>query len=701
VNIRPPKGFAPLSIGIIALALLVVAPNGPLAIVHEQAFDLLLGFSPAKRSTQTPLVVDIDRPSLAALGQWPWKREQLAELITAIASAKPRVLGLDILIEGPDERSPAALARRLAEVAGETPLHDLMQALPDGDVLLAAALKGVPTVMAVALDPDRSGNSPPSSTFLVRGMPDVSAFWHAEGAIGPTAGVASGAAGLGVVALPGDSDAHVRRVPLLAVTGDSLWPGLALEMARVASEASAYLLTGHPTALRVGELVLPLPRDATLRLRPISERAHGARTLRALDVLRDPATRAQLGKRLVFLGSSAPELGGLRPAATGDLVPSVQIQADALQQILAGDMPSRPPYVVIFELVCALAMGAFAGRLALTMAPLNAGLGTLYLAGAWVLFSLWALYFGHVLVSPITIPIVAFASYATAALVVASQIRRREAAIRRRFEQHVAPQVVRRIIEQPELLKVEGEMREVTALCTDVEGFTPMTARAEPRALVRLLDRYFEGLAQLVVDHGGMVDKIVGDGLLALFNAPLDLAEHPARAVQCARAILAFSQTLRETPDATALGFGRTRIGIETGSVIVGDVGGGRRLDYTAYGAAMNLAARLEKANKELGTMICVGPTAAGHLPPEVLRPLGALSVAGVTSPIRVFEPWPDRLDAAGRRQYEEAAAMVDKDPAAAAQALREFSINHPGDLAAELFGKRLSRGGKLHALHR
>jgi adenylate cyclase len=692
VNTLPPKVIAPLSIGIIALALLVVAPNGPLEIVHEQAFDVLLGITPTKQATQSPVVVDIDRSSLAALGQWPWKREQLAQLITAIASAKPRALGLDILIEGPDERSPAALARRLAEVAGKPQLSDLIAELPDGDALLAAAIKRIPTVMAVALDPDRGGNAPRSSTFLVRGMPDVSAFWHAEGAIGPTASVADGAAGLGVVALPGDSDAHVRRVPLLAVTGNTLWPGLAVEMARVASDASAYVLTGHPTTLHVGDMALPLQGDGTLRLRPNSEPVYAQRTLRALDVLRDPATRARLGNRLVMLGSSAPELGGLRPAAAGDLLPSVQIQADALQQLLAGDMPSRPPYVVAFELVCALALGAFAGRLALTMAPLSAGLGTLYLAGGWLLFSFWALYFGHVLVSPITIPVVTVASYASAALVVASQIRRREAAIRRRFEQHVAPQVVRRIIEQPELLKVEGEMREVTALCTDVEGFTPMTARAEPRALVRLLDRYFEGLAQLVVDHGGMVDKIVGDGILALFNAPLDLAEHPTRAVQCARAIFAFSQALRDTPDAKALGFGRTRIGIEAGSVIVGDVGGGRRLDYTAYGAAMNLAARLEEANKELATAICVGPTAAALLPPHALRPLGVLGVAGVATPIRVFEPWPDSLDEPDRRQYEEAAAIVDKDPAAGVLALREFWRSHPEDLAAGRFADRLSQ---------
>ena len=117
--------------------------------------------------------------------------------------------------------------------------------------------------------------------------------------------------------------------------------------------------------------------------------------------------------------------------------------------------------------------------------------------------------------------------------------------MRRRFEQHLAPEVVSRLVAQPELLRLEGEMREITAVFTDIEGFTAMTERVDPRTLVALLDRYFDGLTRIVIDHGGMVEKIVGDGLHAIFNAPIDLADHPRRAVDCAMAIRDFGERFR------------------------------------------------------------------------------------------------------------------------------------------------------------
>jgi adenylate cyclase len=670
VTILSRSAVAALSAALVGLALLITV-SGSLDSARERAFDVLLGIAPPKPAGLSPIVVDIDRESLAALGAWPWSRERLAELVAAITAAKPRVLAIDILLDEPDERSPAAIARRLASLTGEEQLARLAQSLPDGDARLTAAVRAAPTVMAVALDPDHAGPDPPSSQFLVRGRPDVSAVWHAAGAIGPAASLLGGAAGLGVVALPGDGDASVRRVPLLTLTGTTLRAGFALETLRVARSASAYLLSGNPLNLRVGESEVRLEADATLRLRPVAQRTHEASTISAVSILRDPGARARLHDAIVMLGSSAPELGGLRPSVSGDLVASVQIQSDALRQILAGDFPTRPPYLVFAELACALAFGGFAGYLALRRSPAAAALGAACVAGGWVLMSLWMLYFTGVLVNPIAVPVVAAVSFACVALVMASQVRRREAAIRRRFEQYVPPTVVRRMIEQPALLKLEGEVRDVSVLCADVEGFTAMTTRAEPRGLLKLLDRYFDGLTQIVIDHGGMVDKIVGDGLVALFNVPLNVPDHASRALDCAVAIRAFSRQLRATPEANSLGLGRTRIGMESGKLIVGDVGGRRRLDYTAYGEAMNLAARLEAANKELGSTICIGPNMGARLPEEKLHALGSIRIRGIAAPITVFEPMSEcRPESRGSAERH----VVSQTPAAGTRVRRERS---------------------------
>ena len=164
-----------------------------------------------------------------------------------------------------------------------------------------------------------------------------------------------------------------------------------------------------------------------------------------------------------------------------------------------------------------------------------------------------------------------------------SLTRRREAFVRRRLEQHLAPAVVRSIVEQPDLVKLDGERREVTALFTDIEGFTATTHRVGPEELVATLDQYFEGVSGIVITHGGMIDKIVGDGVHALFNAPLDLESHPQRAVECAIAIQAWSEGFRRRAPAAAIGLGRTRIGIETGLAVVGDVGIQSKLGYTAH----------------------------------------------------------------------------------------------------------------------
>src|SRR5262249_23208057 len=145
---------------------------------------------------------------------------------------------------------------------------------------------------------------------------------------------------------------------------------------------------------------------------------------------------------------------------------------------------------------------------------------------------------------------------------------------------------------------------------------------------------------------------IVGDGVHALFNVPLDLEDHPRHAIECAIAIRAWSEGFRRGDPAAVIGLGRTRIGIETGPAIVGDVGIQSKLDYTAHGDAVNLAARLQACNKELGSAICVGPCAAVRCDAPLLRPLGRMTIRGREEPIEVYEPWPDEAPPAWREAY-------------------------------------------------
>ncbi|HYF06628.1 MAG TPA: adenylate/guanylate cyclase domain-containing protein [Acetobacteraceae bacterium] len=196
---------------------------------------------------------------------------------------------------------------------------------------------------------------------------------------------------------------------------------------------------------------------------------------------------------------------------------------------------------------------------------------------------------------------------------------------------------MRRIAAAPELLRLQGETREITALLADIEGFTAMTERSAPEDLVALRDGYLDGMTRIAVAHGGMVEKIVGDALHVVFNAPLGLPNHPRVALDCALALLSEAEAQRTTPLGARLRLGRTRIGIETGPAVVGDVGGAGRLDYTAHGTVMNTAARLEAANKEIGSAICIGPVAAARIGHERLKRLGTIPVRGRAEPLDVY----------------------------------------------------------------
>ena len=635
------------------------------------------------------IIVDIDRASIDALGTWPWPRETIARLVEAVATGRPAAIAIDVLFAEPDDRSPAALARRLGSVTGRAEISTLGESLPDGDKRLARAIGSVPVALGFVLDPDRDGTLP-SAAIVSRGALPFDDLWQAAGAIGPTPPLGAAASGLGALSLPGSADGAIRQVPVFVTAGHILMPGLAAEALRLASGASSYLIEGEPPTLVVGSRRVALSRNGLLRLVPVAPWRRVARTISAIEVLEGRAEGERLAGALVLLGGSAPELGGLRKTPADPLTPSVQIHADAVEQMVAGRVPRPLAAAPIVQPLTVLVIGALAVMFGAALSP---GTGTAILIAAVALLWIAAIAVSGLadrLVDPLTPSIAAMLVFAVTAGTAYSLTRRQEAFVRHRLEQHLAPAVVRRIVEQPDLVKLNGEWREVTALFTDIEGFTATTHSAGAEELVATLDQYFEGVAGIVIKHGGMIDKIVGDAVHALFNAPLDLEDHSQRAIECAIAIQAWSEGFRRRAPAAAIELGPTRIGIETGPAIVGDVGIRSKLDYTAHGDAVNMAARLEACNKELGSAICVGPGTAARCDAAVLRPLGQLTIRGRGEPITVFEPWPSDAPPAWREAYLAAYAMLDCDAARAAMLLQKLMVERPLDLAVRRLAERL-----------
>lgn len=578
---------------------------------REGAVDALLAASAPPPSGRV-LAVAIDRASLSAVGPWPWPHDTIAALVSRVSTAGPAAIGVDILLPQPASgEADRALADAVA--AGRVALGFLMS-----DSVMAGRLVPAPIV--------------------VIGAPPHLLVWQAPGAVLPGRRLVRAAGGLGAISLEIGPDGAIHNVPLFVLAGGVALPGLAADLVRLSQGASAFLLDSVDNVVRVGDVDLPLGPDSRLRIRPTRPDKWATRTTSAADVLAGRVAPEQLRGRVVLIGATPPALGSFWRTAVSADTSSLQIEADAVETMLSGHVPYRPAWAWRAEACAALALAAIAMVAAVELAPLTALAAALTGCLLYAMGAASALLRWDVVIDPVTPPALGLMVAAASGLVTVSDARRFARRMRNRFEQHLSPAVVARIADRLDLPRLADERRDITALFTDLEGFTQAADRLDPATLVGLLNRYFEVVVGVVLEHGGTVDKIVGDGVHAIFNAPADLPDHPRRAVECALAIVSRTRDFARQPEICGHGLDRTRIGVETGPVVVGEIGGTTRLDYTAHGTAINTAARLEGLNKQLGSTICVGPVCRARVHAVSFRSLGIVEVRG-RGPLALFEP--------------------------------------------------------------
>jgi len=238
------------------------------------------------------------------------------------------------------------------------------------------------------------------------------------------------------------------------------------------------------------------------------------------------------------------------------------------------------------------------------------------------------------------------------------------------LSRYFSPNVVEALSQNPDFLTLGGERREATFLFTDLADFTPLIESLDSEVIVALLNAYLDGLTETIFAHGGTVMKIVGDAVHAIFGAPVENADHAAQAVACALAIDDFATRFQAGKIAAGIPLGVTRIGVNSGQAIIGNFGGEHFFDYTAYGDVVNIAARLERANKSIGTRLCVGESVVALMPDFRGRPVGTLLLKGKTQALRCYEPLNgERAGAPATAGYNEAFALLEAGDPKARQA--------------------------------
>ena len=277
------------------------------------------------------------------------------------------------------------------------------------------------------------------------------------------------------------------------------------------------------------------------------------------------------------------------------------------------------------------------------------------------------------------------------------EARQRQATAERAYaslSRYFSPNLAQRLASDTDSIDLSGQRREIATLFTDIESFTALVETLDPSVLGPLLNEYLTGMTDIIFAHDGTVAKIVGDALHVLFGAPGEQPDHAARAIACALALDEYAQSIRDQCHKRGIALGVTRVGAHAGPAIVGNFGGGRFFDYTAYGDTINVAARLEAANKQLGTRICVSATLAGKVERFQGRPVGDLILRGRSDALRAFEPIrAERFEDPVTTSYLDAFGKLEAIAPGATAAFAAHVGKHSDDQLASFHLKRLLNG--------
>jgi class 3 adenylate cyclase len=397
---------------------------------------------------------------------------------------------------------------------------------------------------------------------------------------------------------------------------------------------------------------------------------------------------------IVLLGADLPNQDTFRTplsVAGSDDMTGVLIHAQAVAQLLEGvRYPAVGAIAEAAILFVAVTIGTVVPFLRMRVVPQAlAALGLL--AVYWLVGFAWFARGGPLL--PLLLPTIGlFFALVLAGTYARSGELREKRFIRDTFRRYVSPAVIDEMLANPTKLALGGEKREMSFVFSDLEGFTTLSEKLAPEQAVALLQSYLDGMLKIALGFGGTVDRVVGDGIAVFFGAPSAQPDHAARAVDCARDWDRYCEAFRLEHLSKGVKLGITRIGVHTGSAVVGNVGSAERFHYTAHGDCVNTAARLEGANRHVGTRVCMSSDVAGAEPADELLPIGRLVLKGRAAALDCVT-FARGLTAAAVRKYQEAYALLERDAAASSALFVELSREAPDHGLSRFHLRRLERG--------
>ena len=582
---------------IVAMGLLIWNPY-PLQIAELKTFDwLIMNTEPVQN--ENILVVDLDEDYLKNYGGWPLPRTAYADLITTTLA----VPGITVLMPNPDIRGT------------------------EYDDYLAMRMEYTPTVLASAASTQVTGTNPHVGTAQL-GEDPLPWLFEYPGILPTTSTLESKAKGLGLVTATPEIDGVTRRVPLVVNVQSKLYPSFALELLRVAIGDPSYQIKTEEQGLawvRVPNYPL-MNTDANGRIWLNWNTKFYKQS--GMEFINNP-----IDAPFVIFGTTAEGITNPVPTPAGAKYPH-EIQANILHNLITGTAPSQPVWAIGVEYTVALLamlLMAFASRSVWLSVPALAFIvvGSGY--GAWYLYQSSYLFD----VSGIVVFSVLFWAYHTFLSFLSEY--RQKLRIKQQFGTYVSPALVKKLQKDPTLLRLGGETKRLTFLFSDIRGFTPISEKYQknPQGLTELINRFLDNQTQIILKHGGTIDKYMGDCIMAFWGAPLDdedQVENATKAVLEMRVALGeLNERLREE----GLDQINTGAGINTGLCVVGNFGSSNRFDYSVLGDSVNLAARLESSCKTYDTDLIISEYSM--LDGYDYKFLDEVTVKGKSEPVKIY----------------------------------------------------------------
>ena len=593
------------AISTLLLMMLFVSNPGPIQTLQLKTFDYFINSLPKKESDEI-VIVNFGEQSVKQFGQWPFDRRDIASTIDKLKEHEAAVIVAPILFSEKDR-------------AG-------------GDNELAKTLEGViiaqtPTTQNIPPDAVRRG-------FAAIGPVDPSSFvYRWPGGLHPLDNLAKSASGVGILATVPELDGVVRRVPLLVNIAGGLYPSLPLETLRVAAGDPSYQIKTSDSGIEFVRIPA-YPAIATdERGRIWSTWNTKFEQVEATDI--DDRVKG----KVVVLGLTIEGVGGIIATPIGEKW-AHEIQANTLQTLIDGTSISRLSVARLLEGILILGMLVlFLYTVPKLSVKMTAPFYALFVAGvaygSYYLFQtqlqLWDPSY-LILSGSIVFAHLIFNNFAR-------EFRLKQQ-IKKQFGTYLSPALVEKLQKNPELLRLGGETRELSIMFTDVRGFTTISEHygSDVQGLTKIMNRYMTAMTAKIIQNEGTLDKYIGDAQMAFWNAPLDDKEHAKHAVKTALEMLGDLERFNKeiaVEGVPAFGMG---LGINTGSVVVGNMGSSQRFDYTCLGDSVNLASRLEGQSKPYHVKMVIGPKTYDYIKDDYLcLELDCLAVKGKSEGVKIY----------------------------------------------------------------